>query len=97
LVSSGGFTTEYTDDINLLELSAGLVKRLPAKLLLQELFTTEDTEDTEDSRAGAVWVHRKDAGWQSFCYESFSPQRTRRTQRFFGLARFGFTAKTPGW
>jgi hypothetical protein len=94
LVSSGGFTTEYTDDINLLELSAGLVKRLPAKLLLQRLFTTEDMEDF---RAGAVF-HRKDAGLAKLLLqELFTTEDREGLRRVKILEIDSMTLEDPGF
>ena len=67
-------------------------------LLLQELFTTEDTEDTEVFRAGAVWIHRKDAGLAKFpLRQLFTTEDTEGLRRVMIVEIDSMTLEDPGF
>jgi hypothetical protein len=69
-----------------------------AKFPLQELFTTEDTEDTEVFRAGAVWIDRKDAGLATLLLqELFTTEDTEGLRRVMIVEIDSMTLEDPGF
>jgi hypothetical protein len=68
-----------------------------AKLPLQRLFTTEDTEDTEVLRVARVWIHRKDAGFAKLPLQRlFTTEDTEGLRRVMIVEIDSMTLEDPG-